>query len=101
MNNDLQKDKYQIQKKSHVSSPFFNVLFFFQGEKTNKKTLQRLLALKYVTQDMDCPFHPKIVHCFLIASSSEHWEPREIRCKCLMSQILETQEDCWWEEGIP
>jgi len=38
---------------------------------------------------MDCPFYLKIVHCFLIASSSEHWDSREIeaiRCKCLKSQ---------------
>lgn len=64
-------------------------MFFFQGENTNKKTLQRLLAFKYATQDMDCPFHPKIVHCFPIASPSEHWEPREIeatRYLCHKSQ---------------
>lgn len=64
-------------------------MFFFKGENTIKETLQRLLAPKYATKDMDCPFHPKIVHCFLIASSSEHWEPREIeaiKCKCLIFQ---------------
>lgn len=38
---------------------------------------------------MDCPSHPKIIHCLLIASSSERWEHREIearRWKCLVSQ---------------
>lgn len=52
MKSDLHKEKYQVPKKSHVSSPIFNVIFFFKGENTSKKTLQRLCALKYGTQGM-------------------------------------------------
>lgn len=64
----------------------FSIQYFSSKEKIPVRIFVRFFALKYAIQDMDCPFHPKIVHYFPIASSSEHWQTRETRCKSLMSQ---------------
>lgn len=75
------------EKPSSIS----NGILFSQGIKYWEKDFSNIFSSKECHTRHGLPISPpNSTLCFLIASSSEHWEPREIerrqQCKCLTAQ---------------